>query len=75
MARYPDWHDGEWVHVQRRGFKFMCCHCAATHTMDFKLVPSGPNSHGKEIFVRARLDKRATSAARRAKARTIVVET
>lgn len=53
---------GEWVQPVRRGYKLSCCDCGLVHRMGFRVVK------GKPQF-RAFLDKRATAAMRREKAK------
>jgi hypothetical protein len=71
-TRYTQWTDGDWLEVPSGGIRFMCCGCSLTHLLEVKVVVKGGK---RKIFMRATRNDRATSAARRAKARTIVVET
>lgn len=58
--KYETLEDDEWVRPKHRGFKFMCCDCSLVHVLDFKIEDG-------EVVFRARRDKKATAAARRAK--------
>lgn len=51
--------DGEWVRLKSlNGFRIRCCSCRLVHVLDFKIV-------GKTIAFRAKIDKRATTRARK----------
>ena len=51
-------------------FKFMCCGCSLVHRIKFKVTHEG-DKH--VVWMKLDVDKRATAAARRAKAKTVVV--
>lgn len=60
MAKYHQLIDGEWAAVPKRGHKNQCCHCALVHRFDYRVNAAG------QLEIRARVDRRATAAARRA---------
>jgi hypothetical protein len=60
-VKYTQVYDQEWFRpTPQSGHKMRCCDCALIHVMDFRV------RDGK-VEIRARRDKRATAAARRAK--------
>lgn len=50
--------DGEWLPVQKRGFREQCCDCALIHRVNYRIVDGA-------IEVQSFRDNRATAAARR----------
>lgn len=60
--KYEELSDGEWCEPIMKGYKFMCCDCQLTHTMDFEIK----TRYGRKyIRFRAFRDNRATALARR----------
>ncbi|WP_316234949.1 MULTISPECIES: hypothetical protein [unclassified Bradyrhizobium] len=57
---YQQVHDGEWVRPVRRGHLDQCCGCGLVHVVDY-VIEDGI------LYFRARVDRRLTAAARRAK--------
>lgn len=50
----------EWIPVNHRAHRMMCCDCGKTHDIDFRIDKEG------KVEIRVRSNNRATSAARRA---------
>lgn len=59
-SRYYHVTDGEWIAVQKRGYKEQCCSCGLVHKHNFKIDAKGA------IWIQSTVDNRATAAARRA---------
>jgi hypothetical protein len=66
MPRYPYAGD-DWFTVPKRGFRLKCCGCSLVHEIDFKIV------NGGEIQMRIKRHERATSAARRAIRKKVLI--
>lgn len=58
-VRYEQLYDGDWLRPKHRGFREQCCNCGLVHVVDFRVV-------GGVVEFRARQDRRATAAVRRA---------
>ena len=71
MTADPEWRDGEWVPVDMRKFKFMCCGCRLVHRMNVKVTHEG-DKH--VVWVQMHRDNRATAAARKGSPKALVVE-
>ena len=56
--KYKKVYDNEWVQPVNTNYKMSCCDCGLVHNIDFRIY------EGK-IQLRARRNKRATSAIRR----------
>jgi hypothetical protein len=59
-TKYEQAYDGVWFRPRKTGFREQCCDCGLVHDVDYRTTEDGG------IEFKARVNRRATAAVRRA---------